>query len=354
MLTSAEFTVDVIVIGAGQAGLAAAYYLQQQQADFVVLDDRQAVGDVWATRFDALTLFSPAWVSDLPGRAWSGNRLRYPSKDEASRYLHDYATHFRFPIHLQQRVVRVRPRGAGGYSVFTAAGQHYQARAVIVCTGAYNAPRQPGFAQELAPTVRQLHSQQYQRPEQLSGQGPVAVVGSGNSALQIAADLAVTGRPVYAAYDARTPDLPNNTAMWAFLAVTGLLRASRHTLLGAKLRLRPEPVVSSDLSRLRHLPNVTFIGRALQVDNATALRGYRASTPALEHVVWATGYGPAFDWLEVPVLDAEGEPRHHRGMTQAPGLAFLGLPWLNSRSSALMGGAGPDARYVVEHLLKTS
>jgi len=354
MTDSVELTVDTVVIGAGQAGLAAAYYLQQRSANFVILDDRAAVGDVWAARFDALTLFSPAWASGLPGLKWSGSPLRYPTKDEAARYLREYAAHFRFPIHLGQRVVRVASRAEGGYLVATAAGRTYRARTVIVCTGAYNAPRRPVFAAELAPAVTQWHSQQYQRPAQLLGRGPVAVVGSGNSALQIAANLAATGRPVYAAFDEQTPALPNNTGMWVFLALTGMQRISRHTKLGQRLLRRPEPVVSQDLSRLRAFPNVRFIGRALGVETGTALRGQRATTPPLEGVVWATGYGPAYDWLEVPVLDAEGEPQHHRGLTAAPGLAFLGLPWLNSRRSALLGGAGPDARYVVAQLLKTT
>ncbi|UOQ72817.1 hypothetical protein [Hymenobacter cellulosilyticus] len=87
-------------------------------------------------------------------------------------------------------------------------------------------------------------------------------------------------------------------------------------------------------------------------EDGRGLQGSVAPTPPLQAVVWATGYGPAFDWIQVPVFDAAGEPRHQRGLTEAPGLAFLGLPWLHTRSSALMGGAGPDARYVVEALLK--
>ncbi|TGE14767.1 flavin-containing monooxygenase [Hymenobacter elongatus] len=352
---SPSITVDAVVIGAGQAGLAAAYYLQQHQQRFVILDERTAVGDVWAARFDTLKLFSPAWVSGLPGYAWSGNPLRYPSKEDAAAYLRQYAAHFHFPLALGQRVVRVAPAAhQPGYEVHTAAGQRYQARHVIVCTGAYNAPCLPEFAPQLDSSVLQLHSSAYRRASLLAGQGPVAVVGSGNSALQIAADLASTGRPVYAAYKERTPHLPNNTAMWVFLRSTGLLKASRHSHIGQRLFERPEPVVSSDLARLRRFPNVHFIGKALAVEAGTQLRGRHALTPPLEAVVWATGYGPAFDWIDVPVFDAAGEPQHHRGLTAAPGIAFLGLPWLNTRSSALMGGVGADAQYVVDTLLKST
>jgi putative flavoprotein involved in K+ transport len=146
--------------------------------------------------------------------------------------------------------------------------------------------------------------------------------------------------------------MPNNTFMWAFLTATRLLRASRHSLIGGHMIRQPEPVVSGDLARLRTFPNAHFIGRALGAEPGSVLRGRKHSTPPLEAVIWATGYGPDFKWIEAPIFDPDGYPRHHRGLTAAPGLAFLGLPWLNSRGSALMGGAGPDAQYVVEQLLK--
>lgn len=351
-MTSPNISItDTLLIGAGQTGLAAAYYLQRRGVPFVILDERPVVGDVWATRFEALRLFSPAWASSLSGFEWPGAQLRYPTKDEAAAYLQAYAAHFQFPIHLSQRVTRVVPAPAG-YAIHTAEGQHYQARRVIVCTGAYNAPRLPNFAPQLPASVMQLHSRDYQQPAQVAGTGPVAVVGSGNSALQIAADLATTGRPVYVAFDERTPAMPNNSFMWAFLTATRLLRASRHSLIGSHMIRQPEPVVSGDLTRLRTFPNAHFMGRALGVELGGILRGRTQSTPPLEAVVWATGYGPDFKWIEAPIFGPDGYPRHHRGLTAAPGLAFLGLPWLNSRGSALMGGAGPDAEYVVEQLLK--
>jgi putative flavoprotein involved in K+ transport len=352
-MTSADaFSVDTLIIGAGQAGLAAAYYLQRWGVPFVVLDERGAVGDVWTSRFEALRLFSPAWASGLPGLEWPGSKLRYPAKDEAAAYLSTYAEHFHFPIHLSQRVARVSPTSTGGYSISTTMGRQYQARRVVVCTGAYNAPRRPEFSPQLAPAVMQLHSRDYQRPQQVVGTGPVAVVGSGNSALQIAADLATTGRPVYVAFDERTPAMPNNMLMWAMLTATRLLRASRHSLVGKHMMQQPEPVVSGDLARLRTFSTAHFIGRALGAEPGGILRGRHASTPPLEAVVWATGYGPDFSWIEAPIFDADGYPNHYRGLTAAPGLAVLGLPWLNSRGSALMGGVGPDARYVIEQLLK--
>jgi len=348
-------TTDTLVIGAGQAGLAAAYYLQQHRVNFRLLDAAPAAGAAWAARYDSLRLFSPAWVSGLPGRSWPGNPLRYPTRAETTAYLRDYAAHFRFPLEPNREVTRLAaaPRSrSGGYVVDTAAGASYAARRVIVATGPYTAPRVPPWAAQLPAGVAQLHSRDYQRPAQLPGTGPVAVVGSGNSALQIAADLAATGRPVFVGFDEQTPALPNNQLMWALLVLTGLLRASRHTPLGRRLFARPEPVVSGDLARLRRFPNVAFIGRADAALPTGALQGRRAASAPLEAVVWATGYRPNYEWIALPIFAADGSPQHHRGLTAAPGVAFLGLNWLDSRRSALLHGAGPDARRVVAELLR--
>lgn len=342
---------DAVVIGAGQAGLAAAYYLQQRGASFRVLEARPAVGHVWATRYDSLRLFSPTWASGLPGLPWPASASQYPTKDEAAAYLARYARHFALPIETGQRVQQVRPT-ADGYTVCTDTGGRFATRRVIVCTGPYTAPRLPACAAQLPPGLLQLHSSQYQRPAQLPGAGPVAVVGSGNSALQIAADLAATGRPVFVAFDEKTPAAPNNTAMWLFLQASGMLKAGRQTWLGRFMRRQPEPVVSGDLHRLRQFRNAHFVGRAVAATAEGRLEGRNATTPPLEAVVWATGYGPAYEWLQVPgALSATQEPLHARGLSPVAGLAFLGLPWLHSRRSALMGGAAADAAYVVQQLL---
>ncbi|RSK37281.1 flavin-containing monooxygenase [Hymenobacter metallilatus] len=347
-------TTDTLVIGAGQAGLAAAYYLQQHGTACLLLDERPAVGHLWATRYDSLRLFSPAWASRLPGLPWPGRALRYPTAQEAAAYLQDYARHFGFAIEHNQRVQLVQPT-AGGYHTHTASGQQYLSRRIIVCTGPYTTPTIPAFAADLEPGVQQMHSSHYQRPQQVAGTGPVAVVGSGNSALQIAADLAATGRPVFVAFDEKTPATPNNTAMWLLLLGTGILEASRTSWLGRFMRSQPEPVVRQDLQRLRKLANVQFIGRALATSGPDSLRGKLATTAPLEAVLWATGYAPAYSWLQVPgALTASGEPVQQQGMSLAPGLAFLGLPWQRNRRSALMGGAAADARHVVRCLLKST
>jgi len=344
--------IDNIIIGAGQAGLAAAYYLQQHRAPFIVLEAANTVGSAWTVRYDSLRLFSPAWASRLPGLPWPGSPWRYPTALETTAYLQAYAAHFAFPIAFGQRVIRLQPLAGGGFQLETTAGGTYRARRLIVATGPYMAPRLPAFASELPTTVMQLHSSQYQRPGQVPGRGAVAVVGSGNSALQIAADLAAGGRPVFVAFDERVKPFANNHLGWLIMVLTSLLRAPGHSRLGRWLRQQPETVVSRDFIHLRRLSNVRFIGRAVAIQPDGCLQGQLATTSPLEAVVWATGFRPAYDWLEAPIFDADGRPRHHRGLTAVPGLAFLGLPWLDNRGSALLHGAGRDARRVVRALLQ--
>ncbi|MET4074766.1 NAD(P)/FAD-dependent oxidoreductase [Hymenobacter sp. UYCo722] len=348
----APIVLDAVVIGAGQAGLAAAYYLRKRGVAFRVLEGAATAGAAWAARYDSLRLFSPAWASGLPGRPWPGNSLRYPTRDETVAYLRDYAAHFNFSVDTGQRVTRLAPAsGQPGYAVHTAAGRTYLARYVIIATGPYAQPRVPAWANQLPPAVAQRHSRDYQRPAQLPGTGPVAVVGSGNSALQIAADLAATGRPLFAAFDERTSAIPNNQLMWTGLTLTGFMKVPRHTAPGRWLHRQPEGVVSGDLHHLRRLGNVAFIGRATGVQSGGIIQGAKAPTPPLEAVVWATGYRPNYPWIELPILAPDGFPQHQRGLTAAPGVAFLGLPWLDTRSSALLNGAGADARRVVAALL---
>ncbi|OGX88636.1 flavin-containing monooxygenase [Hymenobacter glacialis] len=344
---------NTLVIGAGQAGLAAAYYLQQAGIDFRVLEAAPAAGAAWPARYDSLRLFSPAWVSGLPGLPWPATPLHYPSRDETTAYLRSYAAHFAFPLDVNQRVTQLTASTSGaGYAVCTAAGRTYHASRIIVATGPYTTPKVPAWATDMPAAVTQLPSRDYQRPTQLPGSGPVAVVGSGNSALQIAADVAATGRPVFVAFDEQTPAMPNGQLMWAGLVLTGLLAVSRHSWLGRKMISNPEPVVSGDLEKLRGFANARFIGRADGALPTGAIQGRQVTTPPLDAVVWATGYQPDYSWIDLPVLEADGQPRHYRGLTEAPGVAFLGLDWLDSRRSALLNGAGPDAKRVVARLLQ--
>jgi len=190
-MTATAGRAEVIVIGGGQAGLTAGYYLAQAGISFLILDAGTRAGDAWRQRWDALELFTPARYSSLPGLPFPGDPRHYPGKDEAADYMAGYARAFALPIRYGTRVTAL-DRAAGGYRLDTDSGT-YEAAQVIVATGAYQVPWTPPLAAKLSGEVTQLHSAAYRNPGQVPGD-EVLVVGAANSGAQIAADLAGTHR----------------------------------------------------------------------------------------------------------------------------------------------------------------
>ena len=191
---SFDSDLDTVVIGAGQAGLALAYYLRRDCRRFVVLEAADRLGDSWRRRWDSLTLFTPRRYDALPDMKFPGDPEGYPSKDEAADYLDSYASQFNLPVRLGRAVRSVRRDGAGGFVVDTTK-ETFQARQVVVAIGGFNEPVIPGFAGRLGPDVVQLHSSAYRNPGSVP-EGKIVVVGAGNTGVQIAAELAAAGRTV--------------------------------------------------------------------------------------------------------------------------------------------------------------
>src|SRR6478672_9787636 len=178
---------DTIVIGAGQAGLAAGHHLAARDADFIILGADARVGDSWRRRWDSLRLFTPAAHSGLPGMPFPAAPSHFPDKDEVADYLERYAERFDLPVRTNTRVVSLA-RDGGRYVARTAAGATLEADNVIVATGAFQTPKLPDVAARLAPSIHQLHSSEYTNPLALPA-GPVLVVGAANSGAQIALEL---------------------------------------------------------------------------------------------------------------------------------------------------------------------
>lgn len=334
---------EVIVIGGGQAGLAMGYHLARQGVGFVILDGSPRVGDAWRNRWDSLTLFTPAAYSALPGMAFPGDPEGYPGKDEVAGYLESYAERFRLPIRLGERVMALRP-GPSGWSAETDSGR-YDAAQVIVATGPFQRPAVPALGQQLAAEVMQLHSADYRDPAQLPA-GDVLVVGAGNSGVQIAEELSRTHR-VHLAVGERMPRLPQRVlgrSLFWWLAKAGLMDASLDTRLGRRMS-RTDTLIGIGPRALARAHGVHVTGRVVDVRGGTVMtEDGRRITPS--SVVWATGFRPDFGWIDAPVLDARGIPMHRRGVTAAPGLYVLGLSWLHTRGSALIGWVGRDAEYL--------
>ncbi|MGE5740910.1 MAG: flavin-containing monooxygenase, partial [Candidatus Aminicenantes bacterium RBG_16_66_30] len=183
------FRFDVVVIGGGQAGLAIGYHLAQRGLRFVILDAGSAVGEAWRSRWDSLTLFTPAQYSGLPGMAFPSPKDTYPSKDDVASYLQSYASAFDLPVKLDANVSSLTHR-QGRYLVTTADGG-FTADQVVIATGPFQVPFVPPIARDLDGAVYQIHSAGYRRPDQLPD-GQLLVVGGGNSGFQIAEELAAT------------------------------------------------------------------------------------------------------------------------------------------------------------------
>lgn len=343
--------VDTVVVGGGQAGLAAGYHLARLQREFVILDAGEHSGDSWRHRWESLRLFTPAGYSHLPGTPFPGRRERFPAKDEMADYLDGYAERHRLPIEHGVRVESLAQTSDG--FALVAGQRRWSACHVIVATGAHSTPRVPPFVGDLDADHTQLTSLDYREPAQLPP-GAVLVVGAGNSGAEIALDLATRSSPrrrvLLAGRDVGyVPRLGTGTAAYPLMRLLGHwgARQVRRRLGDAGDPLggvRPAQLVDAGVVRTARVTG-TRDGKPLLVDGDTL---------DVTTVVWCTGLAPRYDWLSPELLDGTGQLRHHRGVTDRPGLYVLGLPYQSTIVSHLVGGVGADAARVVGHLATRS
>jgi putative flavoprotein involved in K+ transport len=340
--------VEVLVIGAGQAGLAVGWHLREQGiTSFLLLDAGAEVGHVWRNRWDSLRLFTPSEYDGLPGMPFPAPAGTYPTKDEVADYLRGYAAAFELPVRLDTRVTRLSKTG-DTFVAETSTGT-LTARHVVIATGPFQTPVIPRMALGLAADVVQVHSAGYHNPDQLPD-GPVLVVGAGNSGLQIAAELAAT-RPVTVAVGHRPPMLPQRFLgrdLFWWLTRLGVITKTADSRLARRLRSKGDLVIGSSWRDLTSL-GIRVRPRLEDTDVRTAMFADGA-LGEVAAVVWATGFRTDYSWLGIPGAVVDGAVANDRGATPVPGLSILGLPWLHTRGSALLGFVQADAAWLAGHI----
>jgi putative flavoprotein involved in K+ transport len=345
---SADPTLDVLVIGGGQAGLAMGYHLAQTGLRFQIVDAGHQVGEAWRSRWDSLRLFTPAQYANLPGLPFPAACDTYPGKDDVADYLQLYATTFELPIRSGVSVTSLTNTD-GSYTV-KAGAVTLNARQVVVATGPFQVPLVPSMAEDLHPEVTQLHSADYRRAEDVPP-GTVLVVGAANSGCQIAAELSATHRVELSTGQSipTIPQRPLGRDVWWWASRVRLDKVTAASKLGQRLSGRDQRIGASPRNLSRH-DDVRIRPRATAMAGRTVTfaDGGRSQFDA---VIWATGYTTDHSWIDVPASkDGHGRLRQTRGVTNSPGLYVLGLTWQHTRGSALLGWIGADAAFLTKQI----
>src|SRR6476469_6007625 len=399
--------IEVLVVGAGQAGVAISEHLGAQAIPHLILE-RDRIAERWRSgRWDSLVANGPAWHDRFPGLSFS--RVHpdgFASKDQVADYLLAYAEKIEAPIRCGVTVRRVqRNVGRPGFRVETSDGI-IDARYVVAATGAFQKPVIPSVVPEDANLV-QIHSSSYRNPRQLPD-GAVLVVGAGSSGVQIADELRRSGRPVYLSVGPhdRPPRryrgrdfcwwlgvlnkwelaAPPRGAEHVTIAVSGAhggntvdfrtLAADGITLVGRTVSYSGGTLrFASDLRSNISVGDESYLSMLDEADDYVTRNGLDLpeeplarvfgpdpecvvhSLPELDlagagvaAIVWATGFASDYGWLPVGALDEDGRPLHHRGVSAEPGIYFLGLPWQSRRGSSFIWGVWHDARYLADQI----
>jgi putative flavoprotein involved in K+ transport len=340
----------VVVVGGGQAGLAAGYYLKRAGIGFAILDRHPRVGDSWRRRWSSLKLFTPARIDGLPGMRFPAPAYAHPTRDEMAAFLESYAQRFELPVRSGCEVQRLE-HGDGRFRL-CASGRESTADRVIVATGANEKPKVPAWASELDPRIEQLTAATYASPSDLPP-GAVLVVGAGNSGSEIALEAAAAGHRVL--LSGRDTGQGSGRVFKPLPWWIGTHFLTTSTPIGRRMAAR---MAAGGAPRFWITPADFEKAGVQRVARATDAAG---GQPRLEDgrrldvstVIWCTGFTKDFSWIEPPVAIQNGLVAHKRGVSATSGLYFLGLPFQHSVASTLVGGIGVDARHVVQHLTRS-
>ncbi|WP_284336250.1 flavin-containing monooxygenase [Comamonas sp. NoAH] len=398
---------EVVIVGAGQAGIAMSEHLLKAGIAHLVLE-KARIAERWRScRWDSLVANGPAWHDRFPGLEFAGDADAFVPKEQVADYFAAYVEQLNSPVRCDVDVQRVtRLEGRSGFLVETSAGS-IEAQHVVAATGAFQIPVIPNIVSATAGVI-QLHSADYRNPDQLP-EGGVLVVGAGSSGVQIADELARAGRKVYLSvgphdrpprsyrgrdfvwwlgvlnkWDAEaTPGVEHTT-----IAVSGAggghtvdfrqLAANGITLVGRTESCTGTEIrFSDDLRANIERGDANYLSVLDEADAYVERSGIdlplepqaRQFLPmpdcvlqpvqtldlqqaGITTILWATGYTSDYRWLPGNATDDKGRPRHQRGVSSEPGIYFLGLPWQTRRGSSFIWGVWYDARYIADHITK--
>jgi putative flavoprotein involved in K+ transport len=404
--------IETVIVGGGQAGLAMSYHLTQQGREHVVLEQAVHPAPVWRNeRWDSFTLVTPNWSLRIPGAEYDGPEPDgFLPRDEVIAYFDRYVARFQLPVQVNTRVESVAPLDGTGYRV-TTPERTIAARNVVMATGFFQHPKIPSFAADLGPGITRLHSSQYRNPASLPD-GAVLVVGCGQSGCQIAEELYQQGRDVYLSTGTagRVPRRYRGKDVIAWLVETGFIDLTPEQLPPGMSKFEGIPHVSG--TRGGHTINLhqfardgmTLLGHLRGAEGTTVFLapdlhenltkvdqferevlnmfdGYIAKSgldaPAEEvpqlrdgfgqpivteldlkaagirTVIWAMGYSFDYSLVKLPVLDSDGFPIQTSGVSDIPGLYFVGMPWMPSEKSGFLLGVGEAAEHIAAHIAES-
>ena len=397
---------DTIIIGGGQSGLAASYYLQKRGIDHIVLEAAAQPANAWRNeRWDSFTLVTPNWSFCMPGAEYqAADPHGFMPRSEIVRTFERYIERFQLPVYYRQKVTSLEPLADGAGYLINTLEMRVQARQVVIASGMFARPVLPAFSHELAPSIIQIQSGKYRHPSALPP-GAVLVVGSGQSGGQIAEELYQSGRTVYLSTGVagRAPRCYRGKDIFEWLEATGFLSRTLERLPSPAARFAANPTVTGqDGGHTLNLhkfarDGVVLLGRlqggsgsmislapnlhenlaksdGIEAEIIKLIDGYIArngldapseelpvlrdgfNAPILDEldlnkagvhtIIWAMGYRPDFSYTRLPLLDESGFPIHQRGVSRHPGLYFVGMPWMDVQKTGILLGVAEHAEFI--------
>ena len=400
-------TVDTLVVGAGQAGIAMSEHLGKAGVSHLVLE-RSRIAERWRSeRWDSLVANGPAWHDRFPGMEFPDlDPDGFPAKDAVADYFEAYARQINAPIRCGVEVRSVeRHIGRPGFRVETSQGV-IDAQNVVAATGAFQVPVVPDLIAN-APGITQMHSTKYRNPGQLA-EGAVLVIGAGSSGTQIAEELMLSGRKVYLSvgphdrpprayrgrdfcwwlgvlgkWDMETPGpgtehvtiavsgaRGGHTIDFRRLAGKGMILVGRtNGFEGTSLSFSDDLATNLDRGDANYMALLdeadAYVARngidlpedpeARRIEPqpdcvANPILNLDLAQAGITTIIWATGFSSDYRWLKLDVFDERGRPKHQRGVSAERGIYFLGLPWQSRRGSSFIWGVWHDAKHIADRI----